>query len=595
MRHANTTLCQTPQQMVPNPIFKAVLMLGCLSMPWMAVAQNSAGNNVEGITNKVLPMTHADSTATSGRALPATQTVCAAGTVQSGGVCIALPNTSVATCGTSPETSRVTPCQSGYTGTVSENRTALCDNSTNYRWHMGPWTTTSSTCTAIPTQTTATLCGTSPETQQVTPCPTGFTGTVSENRTSLCTAATNYRWQMGPWTVTSSTCAAVPSGPGGVSCTSTPLSWTVGTNTCSATAPQTYSGSGVTLSDNTSPTTGNATFTCNGGSWSAPASASCTNTSTPPPTVTCPAITATNASAAANNLNWPSGCFATSDIPTTAAGYSISATAASPCSGTANYLCSTSGTWTYISGSITPAPTPTCPTTNIPVTSQTISCPAGQTGAITQTRTTSCNASTGWVWATGSWNTLVNTCTTPPPAPQACVGQSASWGVSSVCRSTLTTTASGQTVTIQNTANGYNGSASYTCNNGAWSIISSTAQCRPATPPVPTGCPEVISYGQNSAGRPGIYTMPAGIEGEKIGVCDYPDEWRWSQASMYLCTQGAWKMTYTGQVQTNNSNAFSSLPTPIITPNELVSKSWFCNFTPDQLFTIDPNWIDPNY
>ena len=57
---------------------------------------------------------------------------------------------------------------------------------------------------------------------------------------------------------------------------------------------------------------------------------------------------------------------------------------------------------------------PTCAGPQPPPDTQTLSCPAGQTGSVTQTRTYSCVGST---WTPGPFATTSNTCTTPPPPP----------------------------------------------------------------------------------------------------------------------------------------------------------------------------------
>jgi chitodextrinase len=59
---------------------------------------------------------------------------------------------------------------------------------------------------------------------------------------------------------------------------------------------------------------------------------------------------------------------------------------------------------------------PTCSGPQPPDEQQTLACPAGQTGAITQTRSHSC---VGTTWTPGAFQTITNTCTasTPPPAP----------------------------------------------------------------------------------------------------------------------------------------------------------------------------------
>lgn len=99
----------------------------------------------------------------------------------------------------SPQTRTSTPCASGYTGTITERRTSSCPQATGYPVWSG-WTVTSNTCAANCVAPPA-------ETRTSTPCASGFSGTITESRTAYCPAATGaYAWNA--WTQTSSTCAA---------------------------------------------------------------------------------------------------------------------------------------------------------------------------------------------------------------------------------------------------------------------------------------------------------------------------------------------------------------------------------------------------
>lgn len=140
-----------------------------------------------------------------------------------------------------------------------------------------------------------------------------------------------------------------------------------------------------------------------------------------------------------------------------------------------NYTCynATRGTWGawYISRNTCANP---CTPTN---QRQTISCNAGYTGSITQQRDYTCPAA-----AWGSWYNISNTCTaiptapvvtpTPGPTPPASCywgGGTVSWGRGCSGYAGATTVAHGSSASVGNTAGGYTGSATFTCNNGSFS------------------------------------------------------------------------------------------------------------------------------
>lgn len=67
-------------------------------------------------------------------------------------------------------------------------------------------------------------------------------------------------------------------------CAAQTVRWTVGGNACDAAAPATTAGRRLTVNDSVAPTTGTASFACDGGQWGAPSGAVCNSTgaSTPP-------------------------------------------------------------------------------------------------------------------------------------------------------------------------------------------------------------------------------------------------------------------------------------------------------------------------
>jgi cytochrome c553 len=86
------------------------------------------------------------------------------------------------------------------------------------------------------------------------------------------TGAATYACSNGNWTgPTAATCAA----PAPVACASQAMSWTVGNNTCNATAGATASGASFSLTDSIAPTTGTAAVTCTNGVWAQPTAGTC--------------------------------------------------------------------------------------------------------------------------------------------------------------------------------------------------------------------------------------------------------------------------------------------------------------------------------
>lgn len=139
-----------------------------------------------------------------------------------------------------------------------------------------------------------------------------------------------------------------------------------------------------------------------------------------------------------------------------------------------------------------PAPAPSCGTQ--PITTQVIPCPSGQTGQVTQNRTASCTAGTGWSWQMGAWSTTSSTCApapspgwSSPPPPSGCTTQNVSWGawlgLGSACTGVVYAVGHGQTSGVSNQAGGFAGSQSYVCLNGSWSLQSQ--DCRSVQPPPP--------------------------------------------------------------------------------------------------------------
>lgn len=161
-------------------------------------------------------------------------------------------------------------------------------------------------------------------------------------------------------------------------------------------------------------------------------------------------------------------------------------------------------------------PTPVCSTS--PPIAQSLPCSAGYTGGITQSRTGSCNAGTGYSWNMNAWTTVSNTCTLvpapvyvppppvyvpPPPTPSSVTCNYSgvgSWGGG--CSGYASVSAiPGQTARIINSAAGFSSQsyAQFTCqSDGTWAA--SGEQCTanappPAPPPVTCSANGVVSWG----------------------------------------------------------------------------------------------------
>lgn len=205
--------------------------------------------------------------------------------------------------------------------------------------------------------------------------------TVTSTKTSGYTGAVTATCNAGSWVVNSSTCAANP-------CPAA----TVTSGACSYTLPATASGSSTSASNSTAGYTGSATASCNAGAWTLTGSS-------------CNKVLADCASA---TLKWGTACQATVSASKSGGSLTLTNTVAGY-TGSAGYACY-DGSWQGpTAASCNAVPTPTCPSP-APATTQTLACDPGYVGAITETRTTTCNAGTGWNWQTTSWSVTSNTC-----------------------------------------------------------------------------------------------------------------------------------------------------------------------------------------
>lgn len=146
----------------------------------------------------------------------------------------------------------------------------------------------------------------------------------------------------GVWGQPSHALCAVPAP---AACTAQDLSWALAGQTCSAAVPATASGAMAVATDIDVPATGNASFACSNGRWSAASAASC---ALPPP-----------AACAAQQMNWvQAGNSCSAFVAATAAGGAATVTdALQPATGSASFACS-NGVWSAAGNASCKVPAP---------------------------------------------------------------------------------------------------------------------------------------------------------------------------------------------------------------------------------------------
>ena len=322
--------------------------------------------------------------------------------------------------GTQPATAQTISCTAPQTGSLTQGRTVSCDGTTG-SWIAGAWNTTATTCTTPPAGCPA---ASMPSATQSTPCAAPQIGSITETRTVSCNTATN-TWISGTWVTTNATCTTA--------CTGTvPPS----TQSVSCTAPSTGT---LIQTRNVSCNTTNGTYTTS--LWMTQSGTCSTACPSPQPvttqTVVCPSpqsgtfsqsrpvscdttsgtwITGTWGTTSSACIVPPIGCSAQTQPLGT---QTISCTA--PLVGTIGQSRSVtcdvpSSTWITGNWSTTTSSC-TCNAATQPAATQTRACPiTGQTGAITDTRSVTCNGD--GTYSTGAWVQQANTCVgCPSPKP----------------------------------------------------------------------------------------------------------------------------------------------------------------------------------
>jgi len=251
-------------------------------------------------------------------------------------------------------------------------------------------------------------------------------------------------------------------------CSSQTVTW----GSCSATAAGRNHNQTVTVTDSTSPATGNATFTCNDTSYVF-SSGSCSE-----PSTTCTSKTL-NWSASGNN------CASVSGVTNDGANKTLSNTLANGNTGSATFSCSAGSDSYSIVGSPTcapPAPT-ACTSKALNWSSGGNSCSAlsGTTndGAAKTVSNTASNGNTGSATyvcnaATDSY-TMSGTPTCNPPAPTTCSSQTLTWTVGSLTCSAQSGVSNDQNANRYLSTNSNAGRARFVCNAASNTYSPTTA------------------------------------------------------------------------------------------------------------------------
>jgi hypothetical protein len=139
------------------------------------------------------------------------------------------------------------------------------------------------------------------------------------------------------------------------------------------------------------------------------------------------------------------------------------------CSGAPSFTWN-AGPWVETSNTCAGA---SCPGQNPGPETQTVACPVGQTGSITQQRTWSCSGAPSWIYQPDAWVEISNTCT---PSAVTCPGGPVGWG--GYCAGSLPAMSVGETAGASNETPVFVGSASFQCGGGgAWVEMASSCGC----------------------------------------------------------------------------------------------------------------------
>lgn len=368
---------------------------------------------------------------------------------------------SAAACGASVLTQGV--CSFSFPATTSGSTPSVSTSTAGYSGQAhatcmnGSWAAVAGTCGPNPCSAATTSYGAcsysfpsvaSGSTPSVSTSTAGYTGTAQ----ATCTA--------GSWGALSATCA--PSNCGGT---------TTSYGSCTFTVPGLSAGASTSVTTSTSGYTGSITASCTTGSLSFNSQSCAAIPPPPPPPAPCTSGT----------MGWGGGC--SGAVGATSSGSSTSVSnAASGYSGSATFSC-TNGVWS--AGATSCAALPCSSGTvswNGSCSGSIPSTASGSSATVTDT-TAGYTGSATFACASGTWQSPTSVSCAP-----SCGSGTVHWGAG--CSAPIAAATSGSSSTVDDTAAGYLGSATFACSNGVWAPPTG-ATCSSATPP-PAPCPANI-------------------------------------------------------------------------------------------------------
>lgn len=293
------------------------------------------------------------------------------------------------------------------------------------------------------------------------PLPAAASGTQirAEDTTAPNTGNALFACDDGQWSAPTQAVCTPPPAP--QACAAGIRSWSAGAQQCSAAVAQTPSGQSVVATDTELPGLGSAIFSCSDGSWSPPASASCTAPPQP-------------CSAAA--LSWTVGsdsCTGTVS-QTDAGGEATAIDNTEPTVGSARFVCS-GGSWgAPLNASCAQPPPRPCVAQDLGWTVGGVSC-TGRAASIASGQSLTLNNAVGpavgsavFACSNGNWGAPASaTCAVPPP--RACSSQLLSWAVNNqVCQASVAGADDGAAAVAQDAAGPAIGTARFVCRDGIW-------------------------------------------------------------------------------------------------------------------------------
>ena len=338
-------------------------------------------------------------------------------------------------------------------------------------------------------------------------------------------------------------------------CASAELAWDENGRRCSALAVAGASGSSQLLTDTSAPDTGQASFSCQNGSWSVASAATCS----PPPPQDC----------AGRAVTWSvnnTACLA--DLPATASGASVlGQDSTAPATGSARFSCS-DGQWSAASDAACSAPRD-CAAQPLTWSVGAASCEAAVAAQASGVRSTVIDAvapATGqaaFVCQDGRW-LADGTATCRLPA--ACSAQALSWTVGGqTCSATVAAAASGSSAVLSDVDGSSLGGASFTCQDGQWSAPGQ-ASCR-AVAACTTATLGWTEAGQSCSAQvlgvaSGLSSVATDSTGPATGSAAFScSDGQWSAASQAVCRAPAACSAQTLGWTVNGRSCSASVPT----------------------------------